>query len=389
MQNNKRNIFYFGLEPLKERYTYQLSEVWMPETFKDKDVNFIPLMPDYDSKKIETGFVLDATGRGIYSMMQCQILLNYIRLGHVQNDDILFLQDFWTPGIESVLYALHLQGIKVKIYSMLHAQSVDEYDFTHGMKDWMRGFELGLDAAHAGIFVGSTIHKEQLRQAGFKSPIHVVGLPIHIEHVSKVKFAAKENTVIFTSRFDKEKNPFFLLKVAESFLKANPDWKFVVTTSADVLRSSIPSVQDAFNTLARKERRFVIKTDLTKSEYYDELNKAKIQFNCSLQDYVSWTLLESNFFGCIPVYPNFRSFPEILDSKFLYKAFDIDEAVMMLDYYARANSSLLVDFKPVELSDLGRQFEAHIMLNDIEQEFNIWHESQYIKHLLNENSRSR
>ena len=29
----KRNIFYFSLEPLKSRYTYQLSQEWMPKTF--------------------------------------------------------------------------------------------------------------------------------------------------------------------------------------------------------------------------------------------------------------------------------------------------------------------------------------------------------------------
>ena len=31
--NNKPNLFYFGLEPLKARYTYQLSTRWMPEAF--------------------------------------------------------------------------------------------------------------------------------------------------------------------------------------------------------------------------------------------------------------------------------------------------------------------------------------------------------------------
>ena len=37
------NIWYFGLEPLKERYTYQLSNVWIPNTFKNYDVNFISI----------------------------------------------------------------------------------------------------------------------------------------------------------------------------------------------------------------------------------------------------------------------------------------------------------------------------------------------------------
>ena len=30
----RRKVFYFGLEPLKARYTYQLCKEWMPATFK-------------------------------------------------------------------------------------------------------------------------------------------------------------------------------------------------------------------------------------------------------------------------------------------------------------------------------------------------------------------
>ena len=29
-----KKVFYFGLEPLKARYTYQLSKEWMPATFE-------------------------------------------------------------------------------------------------------------------------------------------------------------------------------------------------------------------------------------------------------------------------------------------------------------------------------------------------------------------
>lgn len=382
MKNAKRNLWYFGLEPLKERYTYQLSEIWMPETFRGKDVEFIPLLPEYKSNKIETGVVLDAVGRGIYAMQQCQTLLYWISKNMVKNNDIILLQDFWTPGFESILYALNLKGIKVKIYSMLHAQSVDEYDFTHSMKNWMRGFEIGLDAAHAGIFVGSTIHKEQLRQAGFKAPIHVMGLPIHKDHIAaEYILPRKENVAVFTSRFDKEKNPFFLLAVIKKFLQFNPGWQFIITTSADELRSSIPDVPGVFERYAQQESRFVIKTNLSKFDYYHILKEAKIQFNCSLQDYVSWTMLEASYFGCALIYPNFRSFPEILPEKHLYRAFDVEDASTSLSFAAMNYLDLATE-APIELCDLGRQFEAYIMLNDIEQEFNIWHESEYIKHLL-------
>ena len=114
-------------------------------------------------------------------MSQCSNFLDMMNRDEVKDGDVIFLQDYWHPGIGSILYAADLYGIKLEIYAMLHAQSVDEYDFTYPMRTWMRGFELGLDKRMTGIFVGSSIHKEQLRAAGFEAPIHVVSLPIHKE----------------------------------------------------------------------------------------------------------------------------------------------------------------------------------------------------------------
>ena len=223
-----KNVFYFGLEPLKARYTYQLSKEWMPATFQPYvdagKINFIDVEGEFDpDQQIKVGAVLDAVGRGKFAMSQCSNFLDMINNDMVKNGDTIFLQDYWHPGIESILYALDLYGISVEIYAMLHAQSVDEYDFTYPMRYWMRGFELGLDKRMTGIFVGSTIHKEQLRQAGFEAPIHVVSLPIHKELTeAKIKDKIPERkscNVIYSSRLDKEKNPFFMLSVAEQFLK--------------------------------------------------------------------------------------------------------------------------------------------------------------------------
>jgi len=376
-----RNLWYFGLEPLKERYTYQLSEEWMPDTFKKAAVNFIHLRGEKDDGKISVGSVLDAYGRGVYSMSQCQQFMKAIAAGKVQNNDIVFLQDFWTPGIEAVFYMLDLYGIKIKLYSMLHAQSVDEYDFTYHMRDWMRDFELGIDKRHSGIFVGSTIHKEQLRNAGFKAAIHVVSLPIHQELAKKVAFKGvvkKERQVIFTSRFDKEKNPYFMLDVALRFLDRNPEFTWVITTSGDDFKSSIPGFVNEMKALAEINPRLVLKANLTKEEYYLELQKSLVQFNSSLQDYVSWTLLESTMFSCDIVYPNFRSFPEIIDSDRLYKAFDVKSAVLLLN---KVTKEPRTHHHIVKKSDLGRRVEAHIMLSDLVEEFNIWHEESYFNFL--------
>lgn len=388
-----RTVWYFGLEPLKARYTYQLSKEWMPATFKPYEkagkLTFVDVPGEYDlDQQIKVGAVLDAVGRGKFAMSQCSNFLDMLNIDQVKDGDILFLQDYWHPGIESILYALDLYGINVKIYAMLHAQSVDEYDFTWPMRDWMRGFELGLDKRMTGIFVGSTVHRDQLRAAGFEAPIHVVSLPLHkkLTQAKLPDFIAgeykKQNVVVYSSRLDKEKNPFFMMEVAKQFLKENPVWEWHVTTSGKEFKSMLPGVIEAMYKLAEEQPRFKLLNNLTKEEYYTELADAKIQFNSSLQDYVSWTVLESTTFGCDLVFPDFRSFPEFIPSDRMYKPFNVKSAVAALKQVCTGSSTGIYYNYP-DLADLGRRMEAYIIANNVTQEINVWHESEYCEHLLN------
>ena len=386
-------VWYFGLEPLKARYTYQLSKEWMPATFKPYEkagkLTFVDVPGEYDlDQQIKVGAVLDAVGRGKFAMSQCSNFLDMLNIDQVKDGDVLFLQDYWHPGIESILYALDLYDINVKIYAMLHAQSVDEYDFTWPMRKWMRGFELGLDKRMAGIFVGSTVHRDQLREAGFEAPIHVVSLPLH-KKLTQAKLPnfipgkyKKENVVVYSSRLDKEKNPFFMMEVAKKFLKENNVWEWHVTTSGKEFKSMLPGVIEAMYKLAEEQPRFKLLNNLTKKEYYTELADAKIQFNSSLQDYVSWTVLESTTFGCDLVFPDFRSFPEFIPSDRMYKPFNVKSAVAVLNRVCTGSSTGIYYNYP-DLADLGRRMEAYIIANDVTQEINVWHESEYCNHLLN------
>ena len=383
-----KKVFYFGLEPLKARYTYQLSKEWMPATFEsysDK-VEFIDVEGEFDpDQQIKVGAVLDAVGRGKFAMSQCSNFLDMLNNDQVNNGDVIFLQDYWHPGIESILYALDLYGIEVEIYAMLHAQSVDEYDFTYPMRNWMRGFELGLDKRMTGIFVGSTIHKDQLRQAGFEAPIHVVSLPLHLElaqakYPGYDKYKRKKQNIVYSSRLDKEKNPFFMMEVAEKYLNEFNGAEWHVTTSGKEFKSMLPGVIDALYELADRQPRFKLLNNLTKQEYYKELAEAKIQFNCALQDYVSWTVLESTTFGCDIVFPNFRSFPEFIPPNRLYTAFNVNSAVIRLHEVMQQSQP---NYNIAHLADLSRQMEGYIVANGIEQEINVWHEAEYCKHLLN------
>jgi len=246
----------------------------------------------------------------------------------------------------------------------------------------MRPYELGLDKRLTGIFVGSTVHKHELRQAGFEAPIHVVSLPIH-KQATLEKLPAgtyeKKNTIVYSSRLDKEKNPFFMMKVAEAFLQNHPDYEWHVTTSGKAFKSMLPGVIDALERLAKEQPRFKLMTGLTKEEYYTELATCKIQFNSALQDYVSWTVIESTAFGADIVFPNFRSFPEFIDADRMYKPFDVRDALETIE---NALESPKVHSHIVDTSNLGRQMEGYIIANDYEYELCVWHEKELCESLL-------
>ena len=171
-----------------------------------------------------------------------------------------------------------------------------------------------------------------------------------------------------------------MLAVAEQFLKELPSAEWHVTTSGKEFKSMMPGVIDAMNKLASNQPRFKLLSNLTKEEYYSELAGARIQFNCALQDYVSWTVLEATTFGCDLVYPNFRSFPEFIPPDRLYTAFNVNSAVIrLLEVMTKVDPEYNITY----LSDLGRQIEGYIVANGIDHEINIWHESEYCKQLLN------
>jgi glycosyltransferase involved in cell wall biosynthesis len=299
--------------------------------------------------------------------------------GEVKDGDVIFLQDYWTPGIEALMYALHLHGLHTPIYAMCHAQSVDEYDFTHAMLPWIRHYELGLDSwikeFGGGIFVASTIHKKELRAAGFKAPIHVVGLPIDCATVNgQMHTTSRERQVIFCSRMDKEKNPEFMLEVAGQFLPKHPDWKWVVTTSANDFGNYGESVLGKHPD-SLFAGRLLLKRGLSKTEYYVELRRSAIQFNCSSQDYVSWTLLEACLAGCDLCYPSYRSFKECVPLERRYKQYQVLSAVQLLSRLAQDHYRIC-HYDIPKLCDIGRMKEAEIVVACQKKapEYNLWKE---------------
>jgi glycosyltransferase involved in cell wall biosynthesis len=372
-------IWYFPLEPLKSRYTEQLCQHWIPSAFRsvlgvDYDQRFRVVESEIttDHTDIQVGVVLDAVGRGRYALGQVATFLKHLATGDVQSGDRLFFQDFWTPGLEAILYAAQLYDVQLSIYSTVYAQTVDEYDFTYPMRQWMRPIEQGYAQAQAGLFVASGIHRDQLRAAGFTTPVHVVGLQLDpVEVSARIPVLHKQRTVIYTSRFDREKQPLFMREVAEVFLREHPDWRWLCTSSRDSLVSNDPNIVAELLSYTEQEPRFEIKTHLTKDQYYAELAQAAIQFNCALQDYVAFTLLEASLADCDLAYPDWRSFPECVPDNRRYRAFDVADAVRVLNLaIAQPTTHRVIAYR----QNAGRRLVADIVVNGASCEHNIWEE---------------
>ena len=388
-------VFYLPLESVKSRYTDQLCQDWMPSSFReysgpewDFDRDFYVVGgKECAPADIEVGSVLDAAGRAKFSMSQCSNLCDLIRAGLVRTGDVIYLQDFWTPGIEGVMYCLEQYKVYPKLFAMCHAQTFDEWDFTYRMKYWMRPYEVGLCAwinKYGGaLFVASSIHKRQILDALCSEPvvrfvpIHVVGLPFSPMSVLSLlpDTPPKQKIMVFSSRLDPEKQPAVMLEFAKRFLEEFPDWRFVVTTSADRLRTDdfiLATIDHYLKTLPN----FHVLTGLSKKEYYNLLSTAQVQVNTSLQDYVSWTLLEASIFGCDLLYPDYRSFPECVPDDRRYRMLPLtaihEKVESMMEAFRKMVETGFRTHQDIAFkNDVGRRMIPQLVLTDSEP-YNLW-----------------
>ena len=176
------------------------------------------------------------------------------------------------------------------------------------------------------------------------SACHVIGLPFNstrlLEQLADMRFILpqqrRERSVIFSSRFDKEKNPMFFLEL----VKRCPDINFTLTMPKPIERcSNDPSVIEALKeVLATVSNLTLVDTSETaggrgKLRYYYALRQSEVQFNCAEQDWVAYTLLEATLFGCLPLYPDWKDFPYELESVrdcCVYVKGDVDAAERQL-----------------------------------------------------------
>ena len=315
-------IFYMGLEPYEGRYTLQLQE-WTERAYKKRGIEYVvvPGTTIDNSKAIVTGQVLDAHGRSYFGMSQLMNLVRMMKAGEVTSDDIVFFEDMFQPGIESLPYIIQQspEQYRPRIYLRCLAQAIDPDDFVHvwGMSKWMSLYEqMCNEIPNVHILATNEEMVAHMRIANWSAPIYnISGLSFGKAEVqSRVPaikpFEQKSMRVGFGARWDQEKQPGFFMDMIEHWNESPilPKTEFAIFSGGPLRSNNEFYVKRA--RMMAEQGTLKIYENLKKNEYYELLNDTRVLFNCALQDWVSNTVSEADALGCNVLFPAYRSFPE-------------------------------------------------------------------------------
>ena len=336
-----RKLYYMGLESYEARYTLQLTE-WNRRVFERRglDVVYVPGTTIDNTQSISVGQVLDAHGRSYFSMSQMMNLVQLMKNGEVTHEDVIYFEDMFQPGIESLPYIMDQIPAEQRpqVFVRCLAQAIDPDDFVHvwGMAGWMSTYERMVNQFVTGVLATNEEMVAHMRIAGWTAPIYnISGLAFgkdevleRIGGVNNIRpFAERPRRVGFAARFDQEKQPGFFMDLIEMYHELTTEPCEFAIYSGGPLRSNNRKFIDRADTLAQQGK-LKIYDNISKNEYYAHLNNTRVLFNCALQDWVSNTVSEADTLGANVLYPAYRSFPETFanDPNRLYIPWSIDDA---------------------------------------------------------------
>jgi len=339
-----RKLFYMGLEPYKARYTLQLQD-WNEAVFIARGIDYVIVHGETlsNDQAIVTGQVLDAHGRTYFGMSQLMNLVRMMKAGECSNEDVIYFEDMFQPGIESLPYILQQidAASRPRIYVRCLAQSIDPDDFVHvwGMSKWMGHYEKMLDSFVDGVLATNEEMVMHMKIAGWEAPLYnISGLAFGKAEVqSRVPYikswSERKHRVVFSARWDQEKQPDFYMDLIEAYFERHPvsAVEFAVCSG-----SKLKSNNDSYMARTRELQavgKLKVYEDLGKNDYYNIVNDSRVVFNCALQDWVSNTVSEADALGCNVLYPAYRSFPETFsnDHTRLYVPWSIEDALDKLE----------------------------------------------------------
>jgi hypothetical protein len=241
--------------------------------------------------------------------------MNLVRLmqqGEVTCEDVVFFEDMFQPGIESLPYIMDQipETMRPQVWVRCLAQAIDPDDFVHvwGMAPWMSTYEKMVNHFVTGVLATNEEMVAHMRIAGWTAPIYnISGLSFGKQEVlSRIGFEQNlkpfnERTmrVGFAARFDQEKQPGFDMDLIEEWHRRNLKPVEFAIFQGNMLRSN----NNDYVIRARKmqaDSKLNVYEDLSKNHYYDLLTLFVLlcfHLNCFLVNLI-WILrlsLKSNY----------------------------------------------------------------------------------------------
>lgn len=195
---------------------------------------------------------------------------------NITDNDILFLSDLSYPGFFS--NALYHKPIRA--YCYCHATSKNFHDYFAPVRYSKFPCETAHSKLYKKVFVGSEYHKNKLGWNNTK----VIGLPIPPFGTYRKE---KKYDIISVCRPNKQK----------------------------ITKSIEDCVERDFGKIVRKECN-------TWEEYYQFLSEGKILLISSKEDTFNYTILEGVMNGTTVLAPDRCSFPELLESDYIYSDYE-------------------------------------------------------------------
>jgi len=338
-----RKLIYMGLESYEGRYTLQLQD-WSERAFKKRGIDYVivPGLVIDNSKSIQVGQVLDAHGRSFFSMSQMMNLVQMMRSGEVTGEDVIFFEDMFSPGFESLPYIMCQipEEQRPQIFVRCLAQAVDPDDFVHvwGMSKWMSLYEAMVnETPNVHVLATNEEMVAHMKIANWTAPLYnISGLAFGKEEVQErgvyIPFHDRKRRVIFGARWDQEKQPDFFMDLIERVHEKDPTIEFAICQGGPLRSNNEKYINRA--RVMQAQGKLEIYEDLKKDEYYAITGDSRVMFNCALQDWVSNTVSEADALGTNVLYPAYRSFPETFanDPQRLYIPWSLDDAEDKLLY---------------------------------------------------------
>jgi len=278
-------------------------------------------------------------------MSQMMNLVQMMRNGDVTDQDVIYFEDMFQPGIESLPYILDQvpDNLRPRIFVRCLAQAIDPDDFVHvwGMAGWMSTYEKMVNQIpNVAVLATNEEMVAHMRIAGWTAPIYnISGLAFGKAEVLEriggkdhvCDFDVRPYRVGFAARFDQEKQPDFYMDLIDMWHEQGRYPVEFAVFQGGPLRSNNSRYIERARDMERQGR-LKIYENLKKNDYYNLLNNTRVLFNCALQDWVSNTVSEADTLGCNVLYPAYRSFPETFanDPNRLYVPWSIDDAFTKL-----------------------------------------------------------